>query len=71
MTTSTYRKCTVCGKRKGTNYFGRLQIPTGKGKYKKVGESIMGPLGKVKIVKWTGKHKYIEYWECDRCEKEG
>lgn len=75
------RKCAVCGKRIRINvdkkghysdgqYFGKTRIPIGKGKWAKVGTSAL--LGKkVNVVKWTGKEKEIEYWECNKCyEKE-
>ena len=36
------------------------------GKYKKIGTSrLFGK--KVEIVKWTGKEKEVEYWECNKC----
>lgn len=79
-TRTLYRKCTVCGKRirvkvypdrhyTGGHYFNKLKIPMGKGEYKKVGKSnILGK--KVNVVKWTGKEKEIEYWECNTCYEE-
>ena len=75
------RKCLVCGKGirimvygdghyTGAHYFNRLKIPIkGTGEYKKTGTSKL--LGrKVNVVKWTGKEKEIEYWECDSCYEE-
>lgn len=71
------RSCAVCGKHiniilyadghhKNGYYFGKPKIPVGKGNYKKVGTSKL--LGKkVDIVKWTGKEKEVEYWECTTC----
>jgi len=74
------RKCVVCGKcvkinldKKGHydngHYFGKFKLPLkGTGCYKKVGASkILGE--KVDVVKWTGKEKEVEYWECNRCCK--
>jgi hypothetical protein len=74
------RKCLVCGKKlsikvkengaynKG-HYFGKMKFPVGKGKYKKVGRTRM--LGKMSdVVKWIGKEKEIEYWECGKCFNE-
>ena len=75
------RKCIVCGKdleimvdKDGTyhggHYFGKLNLPVGKGKNKIVGESdIFGERKKVKLFEWTGKTEEIEYWECDNCFK--
>ena len=74
------RECLVCGKKlsikvkenrtyKGGYYFGKIKFSVGKGKYKKVGKSKV--LGKMSnIVKWTGKQKEVEYWECKKCFKE-
>lgn len=75
------RKCLVCGKRMsiivnkdrhyhGGHYFNKLKIPIkGTGKYRKVGKTKLGKL-MVDVVKWTGKEKEIEYWECNKCYEE-
>lgn len=75
------RKCVICGKsikirvdEKGKydngNYFGIMNVPIkGTGHYKKTGTSrLFGR--KVSVVKWTGKEKKVEYWECNECYKE-
>lgn len=74
------RKCVVCGKnikaiildKRGhytdAHYFGKMQIPVkGTGTYKKIGTS---KLFNANIVKWTGKEKEVEYWECNGCYDE-
>ena len=76
-----YRNCLVCGKKiriivyrdghyTNSRYFSKLKIPLkGTGKYKKVGTSEL--LGKkVDVIKWTGKEKEVEYWECSNCYEE-
>jgi len=74
------RDCSVCGKeldinlRKdksyfGGNYFGKVEIPFGKGKYIKTGKTKINKKI-IDVVKWDGKEKEIEYWECDKCFKE-
>ena len=70
------RKCSVCGKtisitlhgRKynNGNYFGKIKLPVGKGENKKVGVYKPGK-HEFNIVKWTGKYKELEYWECNKC----
>ena len=75
------RKCVVCGKNiritlyedrhyRNGHFFGRLKVPIkGTGEYKKVGISKL--LGKkIDVVKWTGKEKEAEYWECNSCFEE-
>jgi len=75
------RKCAACGKRmqitlyedrhyRNGQYFGKMQIPIeGTGEYKKVGTTKL--LGKkTNVVKWTGKEKEVEYWECNDCYDE-
>ena len=75
------RKCLVCGKKvrirvykdghyTGAHYFNKLKIPIkGTGKYKKIGTNKL--LGKkVNVVRWNGKEKEIEYWECNSCYAE-
>tara|TARA_Y100000034_G_C6894699_1_gene412284 strand:+ start:867 stop:1256 length:390 start_codon:yes stop_codon:yes gene_type:complete len=74
------RKCVVCGKRikiivykdghyNNGHYFNKLKIPIGKGQNKKVGTTKV--LGKtIDVVKWTGKEKEVEYWECNKCYEE-
>jgi hypothetical protein len=43
-----------------------MELPVGKGKYVEVGErKICGR--KCEVVKWTGKEKKVEYWECEKC----
>jgi hypothetical protein len=76
------RRCVVCGKKLtiklndnrtyiGGQFFGKIKIPTGKAKWKKVGTStILKPIQKrTDIVKWIGKEKTVEYWECNNCYK--
>ena len=75
------RKCTVCGKSiritlyrdghyRNGHYFNKLKIPIeGTGEYKKVGTNKIGK-HKINVVKWTGKEKEIEYWECNDCFNE-
>ena len=73
------RTCVVCGKKllitvwpdKSYSigyYFGKVKLPIGKGFYKKIGTSKIGKI-KANIVKWVGKEKTIEYWECKKCFK--
>lgn len=72
------RKCIVCGKKlaielyadghyKNAHYFGKVKFPIkNKGEYKKVGTTRI--LGKpIDVVKWVGKEKETEYWECESC----
>ncbi len=75
------RKCLVCAKNlkigiyddkqyHGGHYFNKFKLPIGKGEYKKTSKSKL--FGKtVDVVKWTGKEKEIEYWECEKCYKQG
>lgn len=72
------RDCSVCGDKikininaKGRydngNYFGTVKIPIAKtGEYEKVRIShvLVVPIA---VVRWTGKTKDSEYWECDPC----
>jgi len=73
------RKCVICGKMlsikikesgkydKG-HYFGKMKYPVGKGTYKVVGKTrLFGKLSDV--IKWIGKEKEFEYWECEKCFK--
>ena len=47
-----------------------MKLPVkGTGKYKKVGKTRIGKM-KVDVVKWTGKEKEVEYWECNKCYEE-
>lgn len=74
------RKCAVCGKKleikvyknrkyEGGYYFGKIDIPVGKGEWRKIGKSqLLGKL--VDVVEWNGKEKKVEYWECERCFRE-
>lgn len=76
----TRRKCIVCGKLinitlyqdghyKNGHFFKVIKVPVGKGEYKKVKTTkIFGK--KCDIVKWTGKEKEVEYWECNDCFNE-
>jgi len=78
------RNCIICGKRLNINlakdrkvprhfyYFGKMKLPVGKGRWKKVGKStVLSPaIDKITVAKWTGKEKEIEYWECNRCAKD-
>lgn len=75
------RKCSVCGKnikisidKRGrydnAHYFGKIKIPiNGTGKYKKVRTTRILKR-KFDVVKWTGKEKEVEYWECNKCYEE-
>lgn len=75
------RRCVSCGKKIKINildkkghydnghYFGKMKLPIGKGKYKKIGTDKLFNK-KVDIVKWTGKEKEVEYWECNKCYEE-
>lgn len=75
------RKCVVCGKTIYTtvfrgghysrgHYFGTLRVPIdGTGEYKKTGSMQFGKK-KFGVVKWTGKEKELEYWECNACFEE-
>ncbi len=74
------RKCLVCGKTfpiklfpdghyHGGHFFGNLNYPVGKGEYKKTGVMRIGRKNH-DVVKWTGKEKSVEYWECDACFQE-
>ncbi|HIH21342.1 MAG: hypothetical protein J4478_01695 [Candidatus Diapherotrites archaeon] len=72
------RKCLVCGRKisivvhkggvydKG-HYFGDFEIPIeGTGRHKKAGTfRLFGK--KYQLVKWTGKERKVEYWECEKC----
>lgn len=72
------RNCAVCGKKLeitvydngeygGGYYFGEIEIPVeGTGEYKKVGYNRELD---AEIMKWTGKNKKVEYWECENCYK--
>ena len=51
------------------HYFGKIEVPVGKGKYKKAGICRLGK-NEIGVVKWLGKKAKIEYWECDDCFKE-
>lgn len=43
-----------------------MSVPIGEGKYKKIGTRKFSGT-KVTIVKWTGKKREVEYWECEKC----
>ncbi|MFH0970437.1 MAG: hypothetical protein V1776_03175 [Candidatus Diapherotrites archaeon] len=76
------RKCLICGKwmwvrltksghyDKG-HFFSKLKFPIeGTGEHVKVGTFRMG--GKShNVVRWTGKVRKVEYWECNKCFDEG
>ena len=75
------RKCIVCGKaltirvsgngryNKGY-YFGKMKVPIeGTGKNVVVGKFKLGKLTG-NTVKWTGKNRLVEYWECENCFKD-
>lgn len=81
MTKKLLRKCLVCRKKiritvyknkhyEGGHYFNKIEVPIkGTGIYKKIKTTKM--LGmKVNVVKWTGKKKNVEYWECNSCYDE-
>ncbi len=79
MTRKVIRKCLVCGKKfnveidpkkwdKEGVYFGIIKFPVGKGKNVRVGEIKFGK-HRFPVVKWTGKKKRVEYWECRSCFK--
>jgi hypothetical protein len=49
------------------HYFGKINAPIkGTGEYKKTGFVKIGRR-KCDVVKWTGKNKQFEYWECNKC----
>ena len=76
------RKCATCGKNitirildkqghySNGHYFGKIKVPIkGTGNYEKVGVSkILGR--RISVVKWTGKERGVEYWECNKCYEE-
>lgn len=75
-----YRRCVVCGKRiiivvyndrhyRGGQYFNKFKVQVGRGEYKKVGTTKLAGR-KVNVVKWTGREKEVEYWECENCYNE-
>lgn len=79
--TKIKRNCVVCSKKmtikiadngkydKG-HYFGKMKVPIeGTGKYVKTGTFKHFDL-KGDVVKWTGKEKEFEYWECEKCFNE-
>ncbi|MFO8051873.1 MAG: hypothetical protein R6V01_09285 [Thermoplasmatota archaeon] len=43
-----------------------MKLPVGQGDNKKVGTMDLDGL-KADVVKWTGDHEKIEYWECYDC----
>ncbi len=72
------RRCLICGKwmrirltksgryDKG-HFFSKLELPIkGTGEHVKV-DTIKIRETEHDVVKWTGKVKKIEYWECDTC----
>ena len=66
------RKCLVCGTKinivlrgriyNSGHYFGKIKLPLKPGEYKKIGSTKVGRT-MVDVVKWTGKHEKIGYWE--------
>jgi len=79
--TKISRTCIACGKRisiklypdrsyRGGEFFGRHKIPIeGTGEWKKTGTwRFLGR--KFSIVKWTGKEREEEHWECPECYEE-
>lgn len=71
------QRCSVCnssftirlypdGRYIGGHYFFTTTLSEGKGRYEKVGRVI-----KHDIVRWTGKKKRAEYWECNGCFDKG
>lgn len=71
------RKCVVCGKKLSAriyldghynngHYFGKMKLPIGKGEHRQVGKMKLGR-SNIPVVKWTGKEKEVEYWECNKC----
>lgn len=77
-----YKKCLVCGKKvriihyrdghcRNAYFYGILEDPIeGTGENVKTGVFEYGEL-KGDVVKWTGKVKKYEYWECEDCYVEG
>ena len=74
------RTCIVCGKKMKIHlfknhsynngyYFGVVEIPVGKGKYKKI-TTAREDKKEFDVAEWTGKKKRIEYWECVKCYNE-
>jgi hypothetical protein len=71
----------MCGKRlriklypdrsyRGGEFFGRHKIPMeGTGDYKKIDTFKIGDL-EGDVVKWTGKEREVEHWECPDCYEE-
>jgi len=59
-------KCSICGEKEGTHYFGEINVPIGKGEYVEIGDTCLG----CPVVEWTGKKQKFEYWECDDCFNE-
>ncbi len=75
------RRCLICGKKtiitlypdrhyRNGHYFGKLHLQIkGTGEWKKVeATKLFGK--KIDVVKWTGKEKEKEYWECNKCYEE-
>ncbi|MBI2075857.1 MAG: hypothetical protein HYT72_01245 [Candidatus Aenigmarchaeota archaeon] len=75
------RLCSVCGKSikvtvykdghyRNGHYFNRISLPIkGTGQYKKIGTTQLSKMV-VDVVKWTGKERKVEYWECNKCYEE-
>jgi len=76
-TKTLLRRCLVCGKQirvriypdghyLNGQFFKKLKVPIGQGHYKEIGKTRFGK-SRFKVVKWIGKEKEIEYWECNAC----
>ncbi len=73
------RNCLACGAKinlvlknkiyTGGHYFGKFKLPIKPGEYKKIKTAKFGK-SKFDVVKWTGKEKEVEYWECNKCFEE-
>ncbi len=77
------KQCIVCGKsikinvdEKGNydagHYFGVVEFPIGKGKYKNICTSSILKIGRtlVQVAEWIGNKEKVEYWECNKCYTE-
>ena len=74
------RKCIVCSKKilarvyqdgycRNGRYFGTIEVPIGKGEYKKIRTTKIAGR-KIDVAEWTGKKREVEYLECDACFEE-
>ncbi|HLD81117.1 MAG TPA: hypothetical protein VJA40_03875 [archaeon] len=71
--------CTVCGSFDSEQWHWFFYVPVhveGTGEWKRLKDSHVfckhskGKCEPISVVKWTGKNKYFEYWECDDCFNE-